>query len=89
MSDFTMNDGSCFLFKNKADGNKPHMKGKAKIDGVEYEIALWPSKSGKEGSFSGKISIPKPKTQNQEVGSIRDAGDPPPRGHDLDDEIPF
>ena len=55
MSDFEMRDGQAFLFANKAEGNKPVFKGSLKLDGVEYELAYWPSKSGKEGSFSGTV----------------------------------
>lgn len=84
MSDdkFEMNEGQCFVYNVKAEGNKPTVKGKAKIDGTEYEISLWPSKSGKAGSYSGKIALPfKPQKQ----GGAKETG----HRNDMDDEIPF
>ncbi len=81
MTDFVIKEGQCFLRKNwkaTAENKQPTTKGNFMLDGVEYEIALWPSKSGKEGSLSGKIN--KAKIQNQK------------QHEDVkveDDEIPF
>jgi len=81
MSDYLMNDGQCFVFQTKPEGNKPTVRGKAKIDGVEYEISLWPSKSGKAGSYSGKIALPfKPNNQQKAA---------PPNNDPIEDDIPF
>lgn len=55
---FTLQEGQIFLHKNwKAKDNQPVTKGSCMIDGKEYEISLWKSKSGKEGSFSGKVKV--------------------------------
>lgn len=89
MSDFEMNEGQCFIFQVKPEGNKPTVKGKAKIDGVEYEISLWPSKSGKQGSYSGKISLPYNKTQGETHKGMNRDGDVPSGRDDMDDQIPF
>lgn len=90
MSDFEMNDGQCFIFSVKQDGNKPTVKGKAKIDGVEYEISLWPSKSGKQGSYSGKISLPYSKPQQDTHKGMNSQGDVPSGRDDFEDtDIPF
>lgn len=85
MSEFEMNEGQCFIFNVKPEGNKPTVKGKAKIGGTEYEISLWPSKSGKAGSYSGKIALPF-KPQKQEG---RPAQSDASHRNDMDDEIPF
>jgi hypothetical protein len=58
MSKFEVNEGQIFIHAVKAEGNKPTVKGSMKINGQEYEISLWPSKSGKQGSFSGKVQLP-------------------------------
>lgn len=82
MSEYQMNDGQCFVYAVKKEGNKPSMKGKAKIDGIEYEISLWPSKSGKLNSYSGKIALPfKPSEKKDEPAQNV--------VNDMDDEIPF
>lgn len=82
MSDFQIQDGQIFVHKNaKQEGKQPSHKGSLMIDGVEYELALWPSKSGKDGSFSGKVKV---KQQRVETG---DHGQPM---QDVDgDAIPF
>ena len=81
MSDFQMKEGQCFIYKVKADGNKPAVKGKAMINGQEYEISLWDSKSGKAGSYSGKIALPfKPKKQQENAQSSENF---------IEDEIAF
>jgi hypothetical protein len=49
-------------------GNKPHFKGYVKIDGVDHEFALWPSRTGK--GFSGKY---RPKTTAPKTEANDDA----------------
>lgn len=62
---FKISEGQIFLHKNQnAQHKQPVIKGSCMIMGIEYEIALWGSKSGKDGSYSGKISIPKTKSSD-------------------------
>jgi hypothetical protein len=79
---FEIADGQIFLHANQSDNSKaPAIKGDMRIDGVVYEVALWPAKSGKEGSYSGKVKVkgekeaPKPKQTHQHT--------------DDDQQIPF
>lgn len=57
---FEIKENQIFLFKNDVPegSNKPPFKGSLMVGGVKYEIALWGSKSGKDGSYSGKVSLP-------------------------------
>lgn len=74
---FQMQDGQIFINENDRKTDKhPSLKGKCMIDGVEYEFAAWPAKSGRAGSYSGKIKV-------------RQAAPPPPQDNQMDDEIPF
>lgn len=42
------------IYENNTDNPKaPSFKGYATIGGVVHEVALWPAKSGKKGSYSG------------------------------------
>ncbi|CAB5212817.1 hypothetical protein UFOVP191_26 [uncultured Caudovirales phage] len=66
-----------------AEGNRPHYKGFLKIDGVEHEFALWPSKSGK--GFTGRAKLKGDKPQ----APIIKANDVESHLAALDDEIPF
>lgn len=44
------------LFPNQnSDGKKPKLKGYATVNGIEYEIALWPHRNGKQDNYSGGI----------------------------------
>ena len=65
---FEIKEGQIFIHKNTVEpgSNKPPIKGSMMIGGVEYQIALWGSKSGKDGSYSGKVSLPY-KAQQQPV----------------------
>ena len=79
MSDFQIKEGQIFVHKNhKAEGNKPVLKGSLMVEGVEYELALWPSKSGKEGSYSGKVQLPRAKQEGNHKGfdAQGDVGEP-------------
>ena len=83
-------EGFITLFDNTpAEGNRPHYKGYFKIDGVDHEFALWPSKSGKKG-FSGKYK-PKEARVSPETQTQLDAiyEEKPIKANIVDDEIPF
>ena len=82
MADFKINEGQCFVFVNEPSGNKPCLKGSFMVDGKEYEIACWPAKSGKKGSYSGKIQPKKSTQPGQEQAPER-------RESPVDSEIPF
>lgn len=57
---FQIQEGQIFIYKNlKAEGKQPVIKGSLMIGGVEYQVALWGSKSGKYGSYSGKVTVPR------------------------------
>ena len=62
---FEIKDMQIFIHKNTVEpgSNKPPIKGSMMVGGVEYQIALWGSKSGKDGSYSGKVSLPYKSTQ--------------------------
>jgi len=85
MSDYEMNEGQIFIFSTKPEGNKPTVKGKLKINGQEYEIGLWPSKSGKAGSYSGKVSLPFKKKEKDKAQTVSEMQ------NEIDDnmDIPF
>lgn len=57
-------DNSIAIFwQPDAEGtNKPHFTGFVTVAGVDYELAVWPAKSGKAGAYSGQI---KPKGARQ------------------------
>lgn len=75
MTEFFIN-----LFDNRpVEGKKPHFKALFKLNGVDYECALWPAKEGKKG-FSGKAK-PKQAREPQKANGYQ----PQP----LDDEIVF
>lgn len=89
-------EGYLNLFANSdTSNNKPHFKGFLKIDGVEHEFALWPSKSGK--GFSGKYKpkgIITPETQalldeQRRQADTDKAYDEIKRQMPITDEIPF
>lgn len=83
---FEINEGQIFIHKNtKHEGNKPVMKGTAKINGVECEIALWGSKSGKDGSYSGKIKVKEDGPKPDKSPSVPENA----QNNQMDDEIPF
>ena len=96
---FTINEGQIFIHKNQnAEGNKPVMRGSMMIGGTEYEIALWGSKSGKDGSYSGKVQLPRQKPETGHASPTEthkgydQAGNGPSqadRGPIDDSEIPF
>jgi hypothetical protein len=70
---FEINEGQVFLHANKSDNDKaPTIKGEMKIDGVLYEVALWPAKSGKEGSYSGKVKVKAEKNEKRQEPAKRD-----------------
>jgi hypothetical protein len=55
---FEINEGQIFLHTNNSDNPKaPRLKGDCRVGGIVYELALWPAKSGKEGSYSGKFKV--------------------------------
>jgi len=85
---FEINDGQIFIHANKSDNSKaPALKGDLKIDGVLYQVALWPAKSGKEGSYSGKVSV---KTESAPAEPKQQAtGGGGATRNDMDDVIPF
>ncbi len=76
------------LFKNeyyKEGENKPVLKGKLVIDGVEKEIALWVKEKDGKNYYSGKISAPYVKEGSKPT-------DPLKRGqvsNDDDSGLPF
>ena len=74
---FQIQEGQIFIHKNTAEGNKPVIKGNLMIAGVEYEVALWGSKSGKEGSYSGKVTLPFKKEQPETHKGMTPQGDIP------------
>jgi hypothetical protein len=82
-----MSEGFITLFDNTpAEGNRPHYKGFFKIEGVEHEFALWPSRDGKKG-YSGKY---KPKEAKQTPHNEAKANAYQPEQPVLGmDEIPF
>lgn len=89
---FQVNEGQIFIHTNVgAEGNKPVIKGSCKIGGVEYDIALWGSKSGRDGSYSGKISLPrnKPAQQQETHKGFDKQGDVAKPVDDMSDSIPF
>lgn len=91
MTDFKIQEGQIFIHKNtKHEGQKPVLKGSLMIDGVEYDIALWGSKSGKDGSYSGKVKVkqdgPKPEKSPETHKGFNNQGDIP---DDMDQNIPF
>ena len=87
MSDFQIKEGQIFIHAVKAEGNKPSSKGNLMINGQEYEISLWPSKSGKPGSYSGKVQLPFKQRQSDTHKGMDRQGDIPQR-NDID-QVPF
>jgi hypothetical protein len=86
---FTIQEGQIFLFANEHSGTKkPHFKGSLMFNGVEAEFAVWPSKSGKEGSYSGKITAPYKPSQDTHNG-FNQQGDVSNTAVENIDEIPF
>lgn len=84
MSDFVIKEGQIFLRKNwksTPENKQPTTKGEFLINGITYEVALWQSKSGKEGSLSGKVQLAKKQTDNKQPAA--NAANP------LDQEIAF
>ena len=79
MSDFKIQEGQFFVRIMPADGKKPVLKASFMIDGVEFEGACWAAKSGKQGSYSGKVKV---KGERQEKQT---ATNPP----ELEDSIQF
>ena len=64
-----MTEGYIDLFVNdNPEGNRPHMRGYIKLDGVKYEFACWPAKSGKPGVFSGKVQPERQRDQSHSDG---------------------
>lgn len=80
---FEIKEGQIFLHKNEGQaGKQPVMRGTVMIGGVAYDVALWGSKSGKDGSYSGKVQLPRTKSSD----FVPQAAPPPDDGQD---EIPF
>jgi hypothetical protein len=68
MADFQHKNmsGSVFANEYKKEDKHPDLKGKAMIDGVLYDVAIW-KKNGNRGEwFSLAFSIPKPKPNQQQ-----------------------
>lgn len=85
---FEISEGQIFLHENKSENPKaPRMKGDFKILGVEYEIALWPAKSGKEGSYSGKVKVKGERQASEQPRQVEQEIIPP--GASGGDDIPF
>ena len=88
---FEIKEGQIFIHKNTVEpgSNKPPIKGSMMVGGIEYQIALWGSKSGKDGSYSGKVSLPfKPEKQQETHKGFDQQGDIPSALADSGD-IPF
>ena len=92
MSDFQINDNQIFFQHNQGDrGNRPVYSLKFKVLGKTIEVALWPAKSKKEGSYSGSIKFVESEAEQQPAthkGFDRQ-GDIPPSNPVETDEIPF
>lgn len=55
------------IYQNTSDNPKaPVFKGFTSVAGTVYEIAMWPAKNGKRGSFSGIMKVKQEKPQQQE-----------------------
>lgn len=55
---FEIKDKQVFIQHNTEDrGNRPVFSVKFRIFGKTFEVAVWPAKSGKEGSYSGSIKF--------------------------------
>ena len=89
---YEQRDNSGTLFKNerKAEGdNKPHMTGKAMIDGVMYFFDAW-TKEGAKGRFQS-VSFKRMDKQESAAPSAHDK--PVPKGYQppvgpIDDDLP-
>lgn len=56
-------EGITLMWKNPEEGsNRPHFTGFVTINGVEYEFATWPAKSGKDGVYTGKLKLKQERT---------------------------
>ena len=73
----------------------PVWKGFVTVDGKEYELAMWPARSGKPDAYSGTL---KPKQARPAGGGYAPSYNPPVTTYptieptyepELDDEIPF
>jgi len=80
MSGFEQKDNAGAIFKNDKKGNEkaPDYKGKAVVDGVEKEMALWLKKS-KAGASYMSISFSEPYKSNT----------PKTSSAAVDDDAPF
>ena len=76
------------LFKNeyyKQGENKPVLKGKLVIDGVEKEVALWVKEKDGKNYYSGKINDPFVKEGGKPTDPLKKAqGNSEPS-----DDLPF
>lgn len=91
MSNYETKERSFTAFTNKfkKSDNHPDYRGTVKLDGVEYEIAIW-QKQTRAGDmyFSGKIDD-KPKVSREQVNKPL-SQQAAAKGHSDDDsEIPF
>jgi hypothetical protein len=73
---------------NNPKERAPHIKGFITINGVVHEVALWPAKNGKDGSYSGNFK-PKQDTPTPHNQSKSDGYAPKPANDFVEDSIPF
>ena len=64
----------------EADDNRPHMKGVARINGVDWDVAGWSEEKDGEKRLSLKFQVPRERTPKERT--------PPPASEDRDD-LPF
>lgn len=83
MSEFQIREGQILLHRQDPDGKKPVIKGTCMVNGKEMEVALWPAKSGKQGSYSGKISEKRERIEQSDIQPDQ------PVHNNMNDEIPF
>lgn len=85
---YEMKDGDFTLFRNEKGDNpkRPDWKGKALIDGTEYEVAAWDKRGAKGEFLSGKIKIRETDTKPKDGGL---SGSRPRKATADDSDIPF
>jgi hypothetical protein len=85
---YEQKDGDFTLFRNEKGDNpkRPDWKGKALIDGSEYEVAAWDKRGAKGEFISGKIKVREMATK-PEGGGL--SGSRPRAATPDSDDVPF